>query len=38
MPEGASYGQEAYLTRNSKILLGLRPCPKVHLMVKKAEW
>ena len=38
MPAGASYGQEAYLTRNSGILLLLRPCPKVHLMVKKAEW
>ena len=27
MPAGASYGQEAYLTRNSGILLLLRPCP-----------
>ncbi len=37
MPEGAFYGQETYLTRNSSILLLLRPCPQVHFMVKKAE-
>ena len=29
---------KAYLMRNSGILLLLRPCPQVHLMVKKAEW